>query len=206
MATYAKHTLVTLVTACALLMLVGSASARILEISNQGIREVIENFTIRGGGLTIVCPITLEGSFHSRTLAKTAGLLVGFITRAAFRTPCEGLTIRPLTETLPWHIQYRSFSGTLPLIERVRFSIVGFAFLINLLGTSCLYRTTAEAPLGTGFLLEEEGTIRRINIEELVRIRLSSGIACPSEMTASGEGRLTLLGNNEPVRIVLILI
>jgi hypothetical protein len=206
MRTHAKHVLVALVAALALMIMSVSANARILEISNQGIRSVMENFTIRGGGLTINCPLTLEGSFHSRTLAKTQGLLVGFITRAAFRTPCEGTTVRPLTETLPWHIQYQSFTGTLPIIERVKFNVIGFAFLINLLGTSCLYRSTLEAPFSTAFVLEERGVIRRLVVEELIRIRLASGgIVCPSEMSLSGEGSLTLLGTANPVRITLII-
>jgi hypothetical protein len=206
MRTHAKHVLAALVAALAFMIMTAGANARILEISNQGIRSVMENFTIVGGGLIIRCPLTLEGSFHSRTLAKTQGLLVGFITRAAFQTPCEGTTIRALTETLPWHIQYRGFTGNLPIIQRVQFNIIGFAFLINLFGNSCLYRSTLEAPFSTAFVLEERGVIRRLVVEELVRIRLASGgFVCPSEMSLSGEGGLTLLGTVNPVRIVLII-
>jgi hypothetical protein len=47
------------------------------------------------------CPLTLEGSFHARTIAKVAYALNGYITRAAVGVPasCTGSEATILQET-----------------------------------------------------------------------------------------------------------
>jgi hypothetical protein len=61
---------------------VSSASARIISSSNQNIRVTWASLEF-SGSVTIRCPVTFEGSFHARTIAKVARSLIGFVTRAS---------------------------------------------------------------------------------------------------------------------------
>jgi len=95
------------------------------------------------------CSLTLEGSLHSNSIVKTRGSLVGYVTGGGVSGCGAFITATVLTANLPWHIRYKSFSGTLPNISNINFEIVGFeyriretAFLIE-----CLYRSTVERPL-----------------------------------------------------------
>jgi len=105
---------------------VNSASANHLSVSSQNFRLVWTALTFFGEGTgstenTIICPVTLEGSFHSSTLAKVIGALIGHVTRATVvGTSCTGGRATILQETLPWHVTYEGFSGTLPRITAVR--------------------------------------------------------------------------------------
>lgn len=206
MHTRPKCVLAMVVAATALLLAAGSAGARILEVSNPSFRWVMRNFTLRGGGLTIVCPVTMEGSFHSRTIAKTAGLLVGHVTRAEFQSPCEGTNVRALSGTLPWHLQYDSFTGTLPNIETVYFRIVGMAFSIEIFGQSCLYQSLETRALRIGGRLSPERVVTTVFVDERFLLpRFSGSISCPSEITISGSGTMTLLGSStQTITISLI--
>src|SRR5215208_4567018 len=108
-----------------------SASARMFSISNRSIRTAFAPLTFSGvGAPTIRCNLTIEGSFHSSTISKAVNSLIGYITRATFDTRnCSedgGGPIRLLVrqETIPWHIRYSGFIGTLPNV-RARVQIVG---------------------------------------------------------------------------------
>jgi hypothetical protein len=91
-----------------------SATARSLSVSNQNIRVTWSSLEFVSG-VTLRCRVTLEGSLHSRTITKRLGTLIGAITRATFdERNCTNGTLRPRTETLPWHITYEGFTGTLP--------------------------------------------------------------------------------------------
>lgn len=131
---------------------VGSASARRIETSEQGFlaRWTTESPLIfSAAGNRVSCPVTLEGSFHSKTLSKVCGQLVGHISTAQVppaSPPCQGGTATALTETLPWHIQYVSFAGTLPRITRIRLQLVGARFAITAGGVTCLAGTTQAHP------------------------------------------------------------
>lgn len=97
----------------------GSASASRLSLSETGFKFMYSPISfVPSFGSSIKCPVTLEGSFHGRTASKTAGALAGFITRASLGT-CEAGRARFNTETLPWHLQYGSFEGTLPNITGI---------------------------------------------------------------------------------------
>jgi hypothetical protein len=37
-----------------------------------------------GGGVSVSCPVTIAGSFHSRTIAKVSGALAGYITESTW--------------------------------------------------------------------------------------------------------------------------
>ncbi|HEX7289688.1 MAG TPA: hypothetical protein VF250_01065 [Conexibacter sp.] len=129
------------------------ASARSLSTSSQQLRAVWNplSFTEPFGG-SVSCSLTLEGSFHSRTLAKINYSLTGYITRAAVGTAgCTGGEVAFLSETLPWHTRYFGFEGTLPNITRVLILISGAAFRIRNPNAVCLFtarENTTEHILG----------------------------------------------------------
>lgn len=119
MSAYSKFPLAALISAFVLAVAVGSAAANRLSISEQGFRIVYSpiNF-VPSFGTSVRCPVTLEGTLHARTSPKASGALAGFITRASIGT-CEAARARFDTETLPWHVQYVSFAGTLPSITSI---------------------------------------------------------------------------------------
>lgn len=117
------------------------------EYNTNSWRAVWREMRLTGGFGTISCPLTLEGSLHSQTVTKTPSSLIGYVTAARNGT-CATLSGTVLTERLPWHLQYESFTGTLPSISSVKFKIIGFEFQIREgLGIACLYRSTEAAPL-----------------------------------------------------------
>src|ERR1051325_2163754 len=103
---------------------------------------------IGGGGLTAAeCDVTIEGSFHYRTMIKVSESLVGYITRAAVNN-CTTGSATVLTTNLPWHIRYRGFQGALPDIATIRFILVLGEFKVHdrIFGTECLVRSTTTEP------------------------------------------------------------
>lgn len=125
--------------------LVTSTSARTLSSSSQTVREAFSVIEFRGnGGTTTRCPITLESSFHSRTLVKTVNSLIGYVTRATLGACVATI----LAATLPWHIQYTAFTGVLPRITAMRTRIIGFSIqTAEPLFMPCLITSTATEPL-----------------------------------------------------------
>src|SRR5262245_52268270 len=117
---------------------VSSTSANRLSISNQGFRiawAALDFFSEGGTEAAIECPVTLEGTFHRRTIVKIRGSLVGAVTRAVIGGErCIGARATALTNTLPWHVTYESFRGRLPAIERVRLLLRGLRFNLELNG------------------------------------------------------------------------
>jgi hypothetical protein len=174
--------------AAALLMsfAVGTASARRIRVSEQGFLARWNALSFIAAGRTVACPVTLEGSFHSKTLSKVCGQLIGYVSTAQVPTNdsvhCTGGTATALTEMLPWHIQYVSFAGVLPRITRIRIQLVGARFQVTPAGLSaCLAGTTQAAPAAADIEItpEEEG------IEPLARtITALSEFLIPLENTA----------------------
>lgn len=138
-------------------MLASAASGRSLSLSSQTFRGSYASVEFAGGFGTTTCQLTLEGSLHSRTIEKVPGSLIGYITRAILRKPCAQGDATILTATLPWHIRYSSFTGTLPDITSVNSTIVGLAFraLEPVFGLGCLARSTPERPVT--FTNEKQG-------------------------------------------------
>jgi hypothetical protein len=82
---------------CAALLLalaVGASSAGRLSLSNQNLRFTFTEFIMRVGESSDICQLTLEGSFHNRTVAKALGTLIGYITRAVAGTCSLATTSR----------------------------------------------------------------------------------------------------------------
>ncbi|HEX5146187.1 MAG TPA: hypothetical protein VFV85_04125 [Conexibacter sp.] len=184
----------------------GGAEAKKLSLSGgaSAISWSSLTFSGLGGLITIRCPVSVAGSFHSATIAKVRGSLIGNVTGAILdQSRCTGGTATLLNgterlpsgstaaNTLPWHIIYDSFTGTLPNITGVRVGLVGLALLVNvsILGStvSCLYLATAREPaFGTALL--EAGRVTGLRAEEGTSVPVATGQpgACPSRGSFSG--------------------
>jgi hypothetical protein len=207
--------LITTVLATTLLLTLtaAQASARIFRASNQQIRVTWRRLELIGSDGTNFarCPVTLEGSFHAATIAKIRGSLIGYITRPTVGT-CETGRVTVLTATLPWHIVYQSFSGPLPNITRLRFSIIGSSVLVEQLGFRCLLRTTAESPASGEELFGANGRVEGLKPDETMQIPVGGGLGgfgcpCPTggwRTEASDAGIVTLLGTNNSISVTLI--
>lgn len=191
-----------LATALALAAAIGTASARRFEISSQGIRATWMEFTLTDTSLfKSVCPITIEGSFHSRTISKVSGQLVGYITTAVtnkercrpeFRFASLWFDEGGIAN-LPWHIRYDSFTGTLPAINAIRLQLVGMG--VKFEGTTCEYLSSAASPAYIRFLLEG-GRVTNVVWEEGTRIPRTNG-ACLERGQVAGNGQLRVQGRME---------
>lgn len=191
--------------AFALALAASAASANRLSISSNGVRIVFPEITFERFelGVEISCDLTLEGSFHSRTIAKVAGSLVGIVTRVGSRA-CSSSDF--LLESLPWHIRYGRFAGLLPNITMMEVKIVGFSFQYTEIGGQrCLYRGTEANPTNWEFTREFGGTITEFRPTPAEPLQFSSGwILCPTYMTYAGNARVMALGTTTPIGLTLI--
>jgi hypothetical protein len=203
MRTRSKLVLAALVATACLAVAVGTANARRIEFSEQHIRAVwsIERAHFKGSNaaFAIECELTIEGSFHSRTLSKVCGQLIGYITVAEAPNLCIGGEIAILNgveplpgggtapNTLPWHVRYHSFSGTLPTIERIRIQIIGAAILMWDALIECLYQSTAAKPL-FAILHIVAGTLTTLQWDETspIPLKIELRFPCPAEATLAG--------------------
>lgn len=153
-----KLVLAALVATILMSFAVGSASARRIETSEQGFLVRWTSLSFNAAGNRVSCPVTLEGSFHSRTLSKVCGQLIGYVSTAQVgpASVCQAGSATVLTESLPWHILYVSFAGELPRIERIRIKLIGAAFRISA-GIACLATTTHTNPAVGDINVEASG-------------------------------------------------
>jgi hypothetical protein len=186
---------------------VSTASARNLEISNQNWRVVFSRLEFQSPLVTVRCHVTLEGSFHSRTIPKRERLLIGAVSRVTIQNSnCTNGTTVVLR--LPWHITYESFTGTLPDITSINGLIDRFRYGTIVLGRTCLYggrNILARANLTAGVV----GTLQPVansNSTPLLE-GPTSGIACPgtaSLVAGETDGVVTLLSATTLITIRLI--
>jgi len=208
---YTKLLLTSLTATAILAMAVSSATAAHLSVSNQNFRTTWTSLRFNAAGSTILCPVTLEGSFHSATIAKTSGLLIGYITRASVngaRPPCVGGTATVRTETLPWHIRYRSFTGTLPNISGIVVGLIGASFRVQPEGSlACNATTTATSPsIGTINVNTTTHVAESLTPDPTARIPLEEGF-CVFAGSGSFEETsqsLTVLGSTTRITVTLI--
>jgi hypothetical protein len=189
---------------------VGSATANHLSASNHQFRMVWTAFTVfgEGGSPTVRCPLTLEGSFHERTIAKTLGHLVGYVSRAisGAGAACQGGSGTVLTATLPWHVTYEGFSGRLPAITSVRVLLRRVAFVMEVLSVLCLYKENGTEQ-GAGELnVETGGNANTVTPDSSIRLPLFEGsVFCPAKIGDEGTGEVTVLGSSTTrIRVTLI--
>ncbi|HEX4805441.1 MAG TPA: hypothetical protein VFU94_06035 [Conexibacter sp.] len=165
----------------------------------------------------ITCSVTMEGSFHERTFAKTAEALIGAITRAIAAHPCEGggeeWAIHNGTETvlrgipatsLPWPIRYVSFTGTLPLITTVTVNLTG----IVVTATGLCLETFGEAAETRPwvFRIGLGGVVNTFEPAETHLIRPAEALPFCTEMARLGgvSGPVTQLGTTTQIAMRLI--
>jgi hypothetical protein len=213
-----KLMLAALAAALALGAIVTAATATRLAISNQlfratwteGVPLVIEG----GAGLgTIRCPVTMEGTFHSRTVVKNTAALIGFITSATvFESSCTGGLLNPLQASLPWHVFYDGFSGTLPRITAIDVRVVGAAAIVhNNFGVSCLFTSTAASPLKASLNRNTTtGVLESLTPNEAAEIPVTSGNlgfnGCPASVMLRGRSATLGIQRNTATRITVTLV
>ena len=206
MRTSAKLGLTALMAALLLASAISTASARSLSVSNQNFRITWSSLEFQS--LIIVrCRVTLEGSFHSRTIVKMARTLIGAITRATVdELDCTNGNGRPRNETLPWHVTYEGFAGTLPNITAVFVLLSRLRFLLTVPG-SC----TGEYGIATDNITGRATLNASREITELEPVTgrntstLHSGtVFCPGSGRFGGRGTVTLLGTTTRIRVTLI--
>ena len=178
---------------------VATTSARNLSFNIQNWRVVWSELQFATNVITITCRVTLEGSFHYRTLIKSPRALIGYVTAAAVTRPCtsgEAWTangresyprLGTLANTLPWHLTYEGFVGTLPNITEILLLFRGVRFKIHsVFNTLSLYGDANDNITGravrAGTLIT---TLEPISGRNTLRLVACLGGICP------GSGVLT---------------
>jgi hypothetical protein len=142
---------------------------------------------------SVRCSISLEGSFHSTTMRKVNKSLVGLVTRFT-SAACSGGTTTVLNATLPWHLQYEGFTGTLPNITALNLRLVGLSLGVTASGTACLFRASESGPMR---LIVNRNTsnsqVSSVRVDEFSRLPVISGTC--SEPTPSASGGGMTIGN-----------
>jgi hypothetical protein len=206
-----------LTVALALAAAVNTATARRIEISEQRFLMLFTEVTFEAGGISIVCPVTVEGSFHSRTIAKVSGQLIGYVTEAIFQHPCRQNNFWALNgteviqgvrspNTLPWHILYLNFGGVLPRISEIEVAIIGSKVRAEAAGVLCLYATTSTQWV-EGQIRVEEGRVTRLRVNEEKGAPLfesQSGVLCPASYFQKGEGIIATQGVHRAIFVRLV--
>lgn len=165
--------------AAALSAAVSGASANRLSVSSQNFRMVWRSLvfknTINAG--VVLCPITLEGSFHSATISKTVGALIGYVKRASVRgeePPCIGGTMSVLAASLPWHITYFAFTGTLPTIRTMHILLPSLQIQVHIRESlTCLASAEARTSLWIRVPLDASGRATGLEMEEEPKLPLT---------------------------------
>lgn len=193
MTTRSRSLLAAFISALLLATAVGAASANRLGLGEAGFRIVWSPMSsVPSFGSTVRCPVTLVGSFHSRTINKTTGSLIGYVNTVTVGT-CEAGTARANIETLPWHLQYSGFAGTLPSIESITHVLIRSSFEIQGeifgLRVKCRY-TPASQPAIT--IRESRGAVTGQRLDESVITSSETG-GCPSGRLV-GTGAVTTPG------------
>lgn len=195
-----------LIATFALALCAGGASASRLAFSAGDFRFTWTPMRIGYAEITPRCNVTMAGSFHSTTVAKTANLRVGFITTASVQSEnfCEVFTVA--TETLPWDLRYVSFGESLPRISSVQFKIVNLGMRYEISGVRCFARTKEAEPLLVAMARNTEtGVVTGIIAEERPGIRNELPIGCSlfDPFHYGGTGTVTNV-RGEALRITLV--
>jgi len=206
---HTKLTLTALAAALTMAAVVSTAHANHLSMTNTAFRNVWASLRFFGeGGIAgeSRCPVTLEGTFHSATIVKSIGALVGYVTRATSGSgaACAHGSSTILQETLPWHVTYEGFSGTLPRITRVRYLLRGMSFKAEPGFGTCKYghpeeNAAAETNVGAS------GEANSLTVDSNIRLRGFGEFGCPPEGGFEGTtSSLTVLGTTTRITVRLI--
>jgi len=195
-----------------LVALSGLASARNLSSSSQTIRATWRTMEFREPlGAIVQCEVTLEGSLHSRTIAKGSYNLIGNITRAELvEGNCVGGTATIRRESLPWNVRYQAFEGTLPRIVKLITLIAGASFRVRGRFGTCEFTTRENlTEHGKGTFFRETATGALTSVEVGGEINSNDNCGPFGERIRgtlrSASNSLSVLGN-EATRITVTLI
>jgi hypothetical protein len=192
----------------------GSASARVFSLTNRNYRIVwrpLEFIEPNARFGTVRCPVTLEGSFHSSTISKVENALMGYVSRATTAaTSCTGGSLTIHQESLPWRVTYRGFTGMLPSITEIIFSLLGPSMTIHEAVFTCNVTVTNEhASFGRIFIEIMGGGGRELEYfamdETLIPVT-----GCPANNIKFRTpnflfgGGVSLLGTTTRIRLTLI--
>jgi hypothetical protein len=194
---------------------VGAASAGRLSTNEQFIRTTWRSLGFESPLFTVRCPLTLEGSFHSRTIPKIIRtLLIGAITSVRiFNERCTNG--RFVASRLPWHITYEGFGGTLPnitalllLLQRFLYEIINPGGLVR----TCRYGTASDhltysAGINAERLVTTLVPVANANIMNILEGPVGGLTGCPTTLrfVASAEdGTTRILNTNGFIKITLI--
>jgi hypothetical protein len=200
-----KVVVVALAVAVTMSMCVAQASARQLRVSSRMFEIVFSPLEFRMPFGTVRCPFTFLGEFHEVIITKVVHRLIGLIrhvTPPAPTEPCVGGTATALAETLPWHLTYEGFAGTLPNITSMTLLVVGAAFNVREagLGITCLVLTSTTNPAR---LAAARNTVTGV----VTGVTISGSIpaACGSSVgLSSPPGPLTNLARTASITVTLI--
>jgi len=197
-----QKTLIAIAGATVLLgVVVASAVAGRLSSSSQTMRATFSRWDISGGFGTVECALTLEGSFHSRSIAKVSSSLIANITSATVGT-CPRGSATILVGTLPWELRYRAFSGALPNITSVAHRFVGPDFVIRepSFGITCRVLTT---PTNYMTFTANRDSVARTLTTAVLGGEISSYCEVLATVRSNG-GPLTVLNSSSLITVTLI--
>jgi hypothetical protein len=197
MRTRTKLLLAGLTAALAFGAFLSTSSANRLAFSGRTWRATFNKIQFIGFA-TVECHVTIEGSFHSRTISKVLEALVGYVSRLTVdETKCTGGSVRALTETLPWRISYGGFEGTLPIITGIDIRVIGAAFLVQVAGiapATCLYTSSTASPMKSIMNRNTAtGVAESLRIDESAGIPFTSGT---SSFACGNSGRRSATSNS----------
>ncbi|MGN6189501.1 MAG: hypothetical protein ACTHOE_11415 [Conexibacter sp.] len=192
---------------------VQGTAARNFSFSSPTFRASFADFRFAFGEIALSCRLTLEGAYHSRTIAKVREALIGVVTAVTVAHPCQGGElfafngVERTPNTLPWHLQYESFEGTLPSnIGSITQILSRFRFLMQIpLICAASYgsetdRVFTRLNLFGGIATTIEPIAGR-NVS--TRVTTLSGI-CPATVGGTGPGNVTVLNGTARITVTLI--
>jgi hypothetical protein len=193
-----------------LLGMAASSSAGKLSVSTENITATWRSMTFSSGASRIRCPVTLEGRFVTRSIAKQNSTSIGSIERAttSFVSCVERtfVTTIQFLRTFPWAFFYTAFEGTLPNINTIRLELIEFAVLLTISGVSCLYQATLRSA--------QRGSLRRnFTTGEITSFPFDATPAipqngmvfgCPTNINVEGSGEVTRTGGTQRLTVELI--
>ncbi len=184
-------------------VVVSSASANRLSVNESGWRVTWTSLEWRESifGIGFRCPVTMEGSFHSATISKVTGGLIGNTTRVAIGTPsCTGGHMTMLTERLPWAISYQGFTGRLPNIESLKILLIRPAFKLEIADiVNCLSEPSRINAIIRG-RIEASGSFKPETLSPEREVTRCGEL----NLVFSGTGTVTKRGSTERFLIRLI--
>lgn len=210
MRTRSKLLLLGLTAAIVFSAAVGTATANRLSVSEPRFRATWAALRLTAAEAVVSCPVTLEGSFHSATIRKVRNALIGHVSRASIRgsePPCTGGTATIFQESLPWHLTYLGFVGTLPRPTAIRVLLVGARFRVDPAGglPACNATTTTTNPAAGEILTEANGLVTGLRALPEFTIPLESGFCVfGGSGRFEGTGTVTRLGGTGNISIRLI--